>query len=165
MVGSQEGDQRPPWMNADGTFPTFCERTPSEPKLDLRWLQAHLGRELCEVHSCACPETTAIQAYLTCRAADRVTSQQKRLPWIFLQRTESLLLWKKRGRRIKLQFKRLWKTFWCKEVSATAGGTSASRKTAMVSYILHQVFEGLWIGPGSDKDCCVESHTASPKRT
>ena len=32
-------------MNADGTFPTFCERTPSEPKLDLRWLQAHLGRE------------------------------------------------------------------------------------------------------------------------
>lgn len=35
----------------------------------------------------------------------------------------------------------------------------------MVSYILHQVFEGLWIGPESRKDCCVESHIASPKRT
>lgn len=154
-------------LNRQGwNFPYTLQKTVRTKKLDLPLLQGHLPREfiLCKVCSCACPQTTADLEDLLCRLLTEPLGSRKITLNLPSENREASVM--EKGRRIKLQnCKKLWKMFQCKEVSSTARVLWHSRKTTIVSCILHQVFKPLWVCPVDHKNCCMESYTASPNRT
>lgn len=87
----------------------------------------------------------------------------KRLPWIFLQRTERLLVWKMQE-RIKLQFKKTLRSVARQEVSSTAGHLDAQERQPGFLHFLSGIQASVSLCC-DQKGCYMESSIAFPKRT
>lgn len=150
-------------------FPCTLQQKPIRTTtLDLPLLQAQLQgvrvSSLWKVCSMPAPEPlppglSAIQGYKQSHRPAR------RLPQSSLQEQRAFCCGKKkREEEIKLPFQRLWKAFQRKEAGTSAGAPWCSRHTAVLTWVLHQVFQDLWGCSIEHKDCCVQSHTAAPSR-